>query len=157
MKSIHWCILGAVFIVSAVYFKSYHDFADKKAEREAAQRKRLQDEMEEGVFNKTFEPIVEMTHRKDSAIYSILIEKDRKILSRISEIVKANPTTNEHIRSWTDSLISSYQREIRRCERLKAEVEDMESRPDALKNKAWYLQFGNTDTLMCGCDCCNND
>lgn len=157
MKSVHWCILSAVFIVSVVYFKEYHDFGEKKERQEAAQRDRHQYEMDKELFNTTFEPIVEMTHKKDVAIYSILIEKDQKILSRISEIVEDNSTTNAHIRLWTDLLISSYQREIRNCERLKAKIEDLESRPNAPRNKAWNLRYEGGDTLACGCDCCNND
>ena len=157
MKSACWCVLGAVFVVSVVYFKEYHDF-DKRREKESNyQIERRQYELDKELFNAIFKPIVEMSHKKDSTIYSILIEKDRKILSRISDIVEDNPTTNAHIRVWADSLISSYQREIRQCERLKAQLEDLESRPDAVRNTAWRLRFGEGDTLRCGCECCNDD
>jgi len=151
MKDTYWCILGAVFIISVVYFKCYHDFGKEECSRKESSDAWAQCKLDEERFNIMFAPIVEMSREKDIEVYSLLANKDREILARINEIIAANPSTNTNIRKWSDKLIREFKYEIRDCERLKAQKDDKE---DSSASKArWH----RCDTFTVNCECCAHD
>lgn len=141
-----WTILWLSIAVMGICTYCDH-LRDKKCRLQQSEERLSRLREDKRVVNAAFVDLVDMVHRRDTAVYGHVLEEDRKMLARFDDLLETSAMTEEQ-KTLANKIRGRIERDMRRCKMLQGRLEQAR---ECGRDSALDIDF---EMFIVGCEFC---